>query len=111
LMEPTVLLLEQEWGVGRLGGAILAATLAVLIVSMVLFASNATLPQLSVILGEWLLPVSLLLTALFVGWQMPRPILRGELYREPQWLFRLWWWVIRWMTPPVCVLWLVSGVL
>jgi len=64
-----------------------------------------------VILGEWLLPVSLLLTALFVGWQMPRPILRGELYREPQWLFRLWWWVIRWMTPPVCVLWLVSGVL
>jgi len=111
LMEPTVLLLEQEWGVGRLGGTILAATLAVLIVSMVLFASNATLPQLSVLLGEWLLPVSLLLTALFVGWQMPRPILRGELYREPQWLFRLWWWVIRWMTPPVCVLWLVSGVL
>ena len=111
LMEPTVLLLEQEWGVGRLGGAILAATLAVLIVSMVLFASDATLPQLSVLLGEWLLPVSLLLTALFVGWQMPRPILRGELYREPQWLFRLWWWVIRWMTPPVCVLWLVSGVL
>ncbi len=48
LMEPTVLLLEQEWGVGRLGGAILAATLAVLIVSMVLFASDATLPQLSV---------------------------------------------------------------
>ena len=49
--------------------------------------------------------------SLFVGWQLPRPILRGELYREPRWLFRLWWWLMRWMVPPVCVAWLISGVI
>lgn len=109
LMEPTVLLLKQV--AGRPGGAILAATLAVLIASMLLFSSDATLVQVSMMLGEWLLPLSLLSTALFVGWQMPRPILRGELYREPLWLFRLWWWIVRWMVPPACVAWLVSGLL
>jgi NSS family neurotransmitter:Na+ symporter len=109
LMEPTVLLLEQA--VGRLGAAILAATLAVLLVSMLLFASDAPLVQVSVMLGDWLLPLSLLAMALFVGWQLPRPILRGELYREPRWLFRLWWWVMRWVVPPVCVAWLISGVI
>lgn len=109
LMEPTVLFLEQEWALGRQSGAILAATLAVLLASMLLFSSDGTLPQVGVILGEWLLPMSLLLTAFFVGWQMPRPILRGELYREPRWLFRLWWGVIRWIVPPLCVAWLVSG--
>jgi len=109
LMEPTVLLLEQA--VGRLGAAILAATLAVLLTSMLLFSSDAALVQVSVMLGEWLLPLSLLATGLFVGWQLPRPILRGELYREPRWLFRLWWWVMRWVVPPVCVVWLISGVI
>ena len=108
LMEPTVLLLEQA--VGRLGAAILAATLAVLLASMLLFTADTALAQVSVIVGEWLLPLSLLATALFVGWRLPRPILRGELYREPRWLFRLWWWVLRWMAPPVCVAWLISGV-
>jgi NSS family neurotransmitter:Na+ symporter len=101
LMEPTVLLLEQA--VGRLGAAILAATLAVLLASMLLFTADTALAQVSVIVGEWLLPLSLLATALFVGWRLPRPILRGELYR-------LWWWVLRWMVPPVCVAWLISGV-
>jgi len=109
LMEPTVLLFERA--VGRLGAAILAATLAVLLASMLLFSSDTTLVQVSAMLGEWLLPLSLLAMALFVGWQLPRPILRGELYREPRWLFRLWWWVMRWMVPPVCVAWLVSGVI
>ena len=104
-----MLLLEQA--VGWLGAATLSATLAVLLTSMLLFSSDAALVQVSVMLGEWLLPLSLLATGLFVGWQLPRPILRGELYREPRWLFRLWWWVMRWVVPPVCVVWLISGVI
>jgi len=111
LIEPLVLMIGREWGAGRLGGAILAHTLIILIVAICLFFDATLLTSLATVTVDWLIPTSLLATSLFVGWLMPRPVLRGELYREPLWLFWLWWRVLRWLVPPVCVAWLMRGLL
>jgi NSS family neurotransmitter:Na+ symporter len=111
LLEPMVMLLGNEWQLGRVSGAILTATLVVVLVAMFLFFGDLPLLRVGSISAQWLLPCSLLLTSLFVGWLMPRPILRGELYREPMWLFRLWWYALRWLVPSACIVWLLHGVL
>ncbi len=111
LIEPMVLMIGREWGAGRLGGAILAHTLIALIVSLCLFFDMAIVNRIAAVTVEWLIPASLLAMSLFVGWLMPRPVLRGELYREPLWLFGLWWHVIRWLVPPVCAAWLLRSLL
>jgi len=111
LLEPMVMLLGNEWQLGRVSGAILTATLVVVLVAMFLFFGDLPLLRVGSISAQWLLPCSLLLTSLFVGWLMPRPILRGELYREPMWLFRLWWYALRWLVPSACIIWLLQGVL
>lgn len=111
LLEPMVMLLGNEWQLGRVSGAILSATLVVLLLAMILFFGDLPLLQVGSVSARWLLPGSVLIIALFVGWLMPRPILRGELYREPMWLFRLWWYVLRWLVPSACIIWLLEGLL
>ena len=110
LLEPAVLLLANEWQLGRVSGAVLGATLVVLIVAALLFGGTLPLLRVGTWSMQWLLPCSVFLTAWFVGWLMPRPVLRGELYREPTWLFRLWWFVLRWMAPPASLFWLLRAV-
>ena len=110
LLEPAVLLLANEWQLGRVSGAVLGATLVVLIVAALLFGGTLPLLRVGTWSMQWLLPCSVSVTALFVGWLMPRPVLRGELYREPTWLFRLWWFVLRWLAPPASLLWLLRAV-
>jgi NSS family neurotransmitter:Na+ symporter len=109
LLEPAVLLIGNEWGLGRVSGSILAATMASVLAAVTLFVGDAPAINIGGQIARWALPVSLCLTAIFAGWLVPRPILRGELYREPDWLFRLWWWLLRWCVPPICFLWLVSA--
>ena len=110
MLEPTVLILANEWQLGRVSGAVLGSTLVVLIVAGLLFGGTLPLLRVGTWSMQWLLPCSVLLTACFVGWLMPRPVLRGELYREPAWLFRLWWYVLRWLTPPASLVWLLQAV-
>jgi NSS family neurotransmitter:Na+ symporter len=110
MLEPTVLLLANEWQLGRVSGAVLGSTLVVLIVAGLLFGGTLPLLRVGTWSMQWLLPCSVLLTACFVGWLMPRPVLRGELYREPTWLFRLWWYVLRWLAPPASLVWLLQAV-
>ena len=110
LLEPAVLLLANEWQLGRVSGAVLGATLVVLIVAALLFGGTLPLLRVGTWSMQWLLPCSVFVTAWFVGWLMPRPVLRGELYREPTWLFRLWWFVLRWLAPPASLLWLLRAV-
>ena len=110
MLEPTVLLLANEWQLGRVSGAVLGSTLVVLIVAGLLFGGTLPLLRVGTWSMQWLLPCSVLLTACFVGWLMPRPVLRGELYREPAWLFRLWWYVLRWLAPPASLVWLLQAV-
>lgn len=109
LLEPVVMLIGSEWGLGRVSGAVLTATLALVIAAVSLFTTEVSLLQLGGLAAQWLLPVSVLLLSIFVGWLMPRPVLRGELYREPLWLFRCWWWALRWLVPPASVLWFLWG--
>jgi hypothetical protein len=42
------------------------------------------------------------LTAVFTAWRVPRPILRGEKYRERFTVFYLWFIITRWVTPWLC---------
>ena len=81
LLEPVVMLIDSEWGLGRVSGAVLTATLAIIVAAVSLFASEAPLIQLGSLATQWLLPASVLALSIFVGWLMPRPVLRGELYR------------------------------
>jgi NSS family neurotransmitter:Na+ symporter len=83
LLEPTVLLFANEWQLGRVSGAVLGATLVVLIVAALLFGGTLPVLRVGTWSVQWLLPCSVFVTAWFVGWLMPRPVLRGELYREP----------------------------
>lgn len=48
-----------------------------------------------------LIPAALLLLALFVGWRLPRSLLRTELSREPEALFTLWYFLLRFVAAPV----------
>ncbi|MBA4693341.1 MAG: sodium-dependent transporter [Congregibacter sp.] len=111
LLEPMVMLLADEWQLGRVSGAILSATLVAMVIAGSLFMGELPLLQLGSLITEWLLPISLLATAVFVGWLMPRPVLRGELFREPKWLFQCWWIALRWLVPTGCVVWLLGGTL
>ncbi len=43
--------------------------------------------------------LSILTVCMFVAWVMPRPFVRGELYREPKWLFLIWWALLRYWVP------------
>ena len=110
LLEPTVLLFANEWQLGRVSGAVLGATLVVLIVAALLFGGTLPLLRVGTWSVQWLLPCSVFVTAWFVGWLMPRPVLRGELYREPVWFFRLWCFVLRWLAPPASLFWLLRAV-
>lgn len=109
LLEPVVHLLREELGLSRLGGAILATTTAVLLIAALLFGFQDPLAIVSRLISGYLIPISVLFTSLFVGWWMPRPVVRGELYREPLWLFRLWWFLLRWVVPPICGVWLARA--
>ncbi|MDA9710945.1 sodium-dependent transporter [Luminiphilus sp.] len=109
LLEPAVMLLANVSGLGRVSGAVLAATLASVVAAVTLFADETAFIAVGGFIARWALPASVLLTAVFTGWLLPRPVLRSELYREPYWLFRLWWWLLRWCVPPICFVWLIAA--
>lgn len=51
--------------------------------------------------SRWLMPAVMLLLALFVGWRIPPSILRLELAREPDILFTVWYFLLRFLAAPV----------
>jgi SNF family Na+-dependent transporter len=101
LIEPMVSILRREFDVPRL--------LAMMIVALVLWVSGALMmsePLARQTIDTWLVPVLvpfvLGVTALFAVWRVPRPILRGEKYREPFAVFYVWYVIARWLTPVFC---------
>ncbi len=102
LMEPAVMLLRRDWGLNR----ILAAVVVALVLGSltVILRGSTEFSVLTAQLIDLLIPVSMLLTAIFVGWRVARPITRGELYREPRWLFIFWWELLRLVAPAVLIL-------
>jgi NSS family neurotransmitter:Na+ symporter len=105
LLEPSVMLLHQEGGMNRnLAALIVGSGLGLGVFGLEHLGQQVEfLPLLldSAIVGV------LLLLSLFVAWRMPRPFARAELYREPRWLFSLWWLCLRFVVPTVLVLLLI----
>lgn len=111
LLEPAVMMLRRELEWPRWLSALVVVAL-VWLLTLVIASEQAQLLQQ---MDDWLallLPVSFLLVTIFVGWRMPRPLVRGELYRAPRWLFFAWWVLLRWLVPMLCVvllLWQLRG--
>ena len=102
LIEPMVSILRRELNIPR--------PIAMGIVALALWMSASlaiTNPLARHTMDSWLVPVMVPLvlgaTAFFTAWRIPRPILRGEKYRERFKVFYLWFLVIRWLTPLVCL--------
>ncbi len=60
--------------------------------------------------AQLLIPPAMLLLVLFVGWRLPRDLLRKELSREPDALFAVWYFLLRFVAGPVVAfawLWLI----
>ena len=101
LIEPIVSILRREMDVPR------PIAMAVVAFALWLSASFALAnPVARLTIDSWLVPVMvpmvLGLTAVFTGWRVPRPILRGEKYRERFTVFYLWFIITRWVTPVLC---------
>ena len=106
VLEPAVMILRRELAWPRWLSAIVVVTLVWLLTIIV--ARDRAQPLIQLDKGlSLLLPLSFLLMALFVGWRMPRPLVRGELYRAPRWLFFAWWMLLRWLVPLFCMALLV----
>jgi NSS family neurotransmitter:Na+ symporter len=113
LMEPLVSVLEQQFVVRRLRAAVVIAILAWVLSAIATLdlghgsGGTGLFLTLDHLGTEWLIPLAALLLALFVGWQMPRHILRRELSREPDILFSLWYFLLRFVAAPViAIAWL-----
>jgi len=112
LLEPAVLLCQRELGFSRWW----AGTAVALALALIKFTAATGLWERSLInplVSMGLLPVAMLGLVFFVGWVLPRPIIRGTLYSEPKVLFLLWWALLRYWTPLVLltlmlVFWLMS---
>ena len=101
LIEPMVSILRREMDVPR------PIAMAVVAFALWLSASFALAnPVARLTIDSWLVPVMvpmvLGLTAVFTAWRVPRPILRGEKYRERFTVFYLWFIITRWVTPLLC---------
>lgn len=101
LIEPMVAILAREVEIPRL--LAMGAVAVALYVSAALALTEAGLRQT---IDGWLVPILipfvLGITAFFTAWRVPRPILRGEKYREPFPLFYGWFLLLRWFAPVLC---------
>lgn len=107
LIEPMVSVLEQQFRMRRVHATASMVTMAFMLSAYATVDLGAGdngqgfLIWLDGVTSEWLIPAAVLLLALFVGWRMPRVLLRKELAREPDILFSLWYFLIRFVAVPV----------
>lgn len=101
LIEPMVAILRRELDMPRV--------IAMAVIALALYAAaslSITERSLRQTIDGWLVPILipfvLGITALFTAWRVPRPILRGEKYREPFPLFYGWFLLMRWLAPALC---------
>ncbi|MCB1847897.1 MAG: hypothetical protein KDI04_11110, partial [Halieaceae bacterium] len=62
---------------------------------------------LDAVTAELLLPLVALFTAVLVGWRMRPELLRRELYRELDLFFSLWRRLLRYIAPPLILLFII----
>ncbi len=109
LMVPTVYLGESRgWSTRKsvlfLGGIV-----------MVLGLASTQFPNLvqkiDFVVGAILLPIGGLLGALFVGWIVPRDIMRDEFHNASDGLFAVWQFLIRYLAPGAVAVILIFGLM
>jgi len=59
----------------------------------------------------FLLPISGLLIAIFVGWKMQAELVREELHEEPIGLYKCWYWFLKYLSPASIILILIAGII
>ena len=101
LIEPMVAILARELRMPRLL-AMGAIALALYITAALAITETALRQTIDGWLVPILIPFVLGITAFFTAWRVPRPILRGEKYREPFPLFYGWFVLLRWFAPVLC---------
>lgn len=116
LLEVMVTTLVQCFRLRRLTAVVIAGAASWLLALQVVESLGTTPPGedslfllLDRWLAQWLLPLSALAGAVFVGWRMRRELLRAQLYREPDTFFSLWYALLRYIAPPAIVLVLVAA--
>jgi NSS family neurotransmitter:Na+ symporter len=115
LAEPLVCQLHQ-FGLRRGQASVLALGLAALLAAIALHQLSAPAAVSGLVLSVdtlvgLLVPLSAVLMALYVGWRLPRGLLRKTLQREPDFLFSLWYFLLRFWVPPALIfLWLALRV-
>ncbi len=108
VIQPAIQILRQQGGLPGIAATLLVVGMVFGLAFLLTEYGAAGLTALDVSLSGVMLPVCMLLMVIFVGWRMPRPIVRGELYREPYWLFVSWWELLRLIVPTaigVMLLW------
>lgn len=106
LLEPAIVILTRELKVHRfIAAAVVGLVAATGAYFLGLWGPNKV-GVFDALMARFLIPLSMLLLALFAAWQVSRPLLRGELYREPGWLFEIWWLSLRVVAPVMLLAWL-----
>ena len=120
IMEPIVGLLMQRLRIRRLTAA-LSLGVSLWIVGLLValsfgpgefypaLANGNLFRALDKVTADLLLPLVALFTAVLVGWRMRPEILRRELYRELDLFFSLWRRLLRYIAPPVILLFIVAS--
>ncbi|GAB5413144.1 MAG: sodium-dependent transporter [Congregibacter sp.] len=106
LMEPAVAILEQQFNIRRVHAAAALAALAWALSALATtdLSADGFFQWLDSTTADVLIPLGGLLLAVFVGWRMPRAVLRKELIREPDILFTVWYFLIRFVAGPVIII-------
>ncbi|EED35306.1 sodium-dependent transporter, putative [Luminiphilus syltensis NOR5-1B] len=99
LIEPALLILRRNASLTRLRASVLVAGILLITAAVIAFVGITLMTRLDDLIAGVLLPLSLLGIVAFVGWRIPRPLVRGELFREPFWLFIIWWELLRLVVP------------
>ncbi len=84
------------WGRAAASWIIGGAAWAIGVVGVFVSGMDHTIDFLA---GSVFLPLSALLCAVFVGWVVPRAIMRDELHNAGDGLFSLWRFLVRWLCP------------
>ena len=109
LFVPTMII-EEKTGMGRAKTAMLIG-LAAWLIGLVGLAVHGMAEAIDFTVGSIVLPVAALLGAVFVGWVVPRDIMRDELHNASPGLFRIWRFLIRWLAPIAVTSILVFGLI
>lgn len=113
LLEPLVAVLAQQFDLKRPRITVILCIAAALLSALathelhLIAPGEGILALFDALSAHWMIPLGVLLLAVFVGWRMPRALLRQELSREPDILFRLWYFLLRFLAPPaIAMAWL-----